>query len=90
MNLSSHGADSRHHNHSTRYKYLVYTPRARLTKTKTWFNVISYDLFNRLPRDAHSVTLFRFKVPVVVKHWLLDNPFYGINEYLSNTIDVKF
>ena len=88
MNLNSHGTDSRHHHHSTRYKYLVYTPRARLTKTKTWLNVISYDLFNRLPRDAHSVTLFRFKV--VVKHWLLDNPFYGINEYFSNTIDVKF
>ncbi|PSN58411.1 hypothetical protein C0J52_02798 [Blattella germanica] len=64
MNLNIHGTDSRHHHHSTRYKYLVYTPRARLTKTKTWFNVISFDLFNRLPRDTHSVTLFRFKVVV--------------------------
>ena len=73
IDLNNHNSHFQHHNYPTRHNYFIVTPNVRLTKTKQWLNIIALDMFNRLPKAAHSVDLTRFKV--VLKQWLLQNPF---------------
>ena len=88
VNLSNQALQQHLHNYSTRNNHLIVTPNVRLAKSKKWFNVIAIDMFNRLPRDAHSVSLIRFKV--VLKSWLALNPFYNIQEFLQSNINIVF
>ena len=82
IDLNNHNSHFQHHNYPTRHNYFIVTPNVRLTKTKQWFNIIALDMFNRLPKAAHSVDLTRFKV--VLKQWLLQNPFYNISEFFDS------
>ena len=62
IDLNNHNSHFQHHNYPTRHNYFIVTPNVRLTKTKQLFNSIALDMFNRLPKAAHSVDLTRFKV----------------------------
>ena len=88
IDLNNHNSHFQHHNYSTRHNYFIVTPNVRLNKTKEWFNIIALDMFYRLPKAAHSVDLTRFKV--ILKQWLLQNPFYSISEFFDSQIFVSF
>ena len=88
IDLNNHNYHLQHHNYPTRHNYFIVIPNVRLTKTKQWFNIIAFDMFNRLSKAAHSVDLTRFEV--VLKQWLLQNPFYSISEFFDSQIFVRF
>lgn len=74
------------HNHNTRHKEMINIPRHRLTKTSISFQINSVNFFNKLPLLARTIPLTKFKVTVY--NWLVQNPFYSVEEYLKSNVNL--
>jgi hypothetical protein len=68
---------------NTRHKFDLHVPSARLTKIKKGLYYYGTILYNSLPCDIKKVgyDVDRFKHKL--KDFLIENPFYSVEEYLS-------
>lgn len=76
------------HHHNTRHNNLLDIPQHRLAKTGKSFKINCIKFFNKLPESAQTVDYSTFKRSVC--KWLLDNPFYSVNEFLETPVCVEF
>lgn len=76
------------HEHNTRQGHLIDIPQYRLTKTGKCFKVLCVKFFNKLPETARLANFDSFKVSVY--NWLIQNPFYSIDEFLETSINITF
>ena len=87
-NLNNYKTKTNVHKHSTRYNYQLVVPNSRLSITRKWFEISGLNMFNRLPVQSHNVTFCRFKS--VIHSFLVLNPFYTIQEFYSNPLNIVF
>ena len=80
-NLNDYTPVSAVHSYPTRFNYYLVEPYDRLAKSKNWYNSISINLFNKLPKESHIVSFSNFKR--YLHKWLTDNPFYSLNEFFE-------
>lgn len=69
------------HDYNTRNRNLLDIPYNRLTKSQNSYAVISLKLYNNLSEASKQLTYGLFKKSL--HKWLVQNPFYDINEYFS-------
>ena len=69
------------HQFSTRQKKNAKLPCIRLTKTKNSFTFLGIKIFNKIPNHLKNIPLPNFKN--VIKKFLTNHSFYGIDEYLN-------
>lgn len=74
---------SDNHSYNTRNAGNFQIPKFRLTKSNK--NTLDYKLYNILPRNLRQLNLNLFKKSI--KHHLLKNAFYTINEYLETHVE---
>lgn len=78
-----------HHDYDTRFRDLIDIKFARLSKTQKSFNYLGAKFFNKLPLNARTVTLRRFKE--VLKKWFITKCFYSVDEYeICDMNDLRF
>ena len=87
-NLNSFFIRREVHNHNTRNKNKLEIPQHRLTKFGNSYIVNCVKFFNKLPDNAHTTPLKGFKTKIY--QWLLDNPFYSVNEFMATNISIVF
>lgn len=76
------------HSHNTRYKTRIEIPKHRLSKTSNSFKINAVTFFNRLPTSARTIPFQIFKKNIY--EWLVNNPFYSIQEFLENKPSIQF
>jgi hypothetical protein len=69
------------HNYNTRSNKQINIPFHRLTKSKNSYEVIGQKLFNKLPLHIKDVPSNLFKKKL--SYWLINNPFYSVNEFFE-------
>ncbi len=87
-NLPSFFTRSNIHEHNTRNNTKLDIPQHRLTKFGSSFKVNCIRFFNKLPNSAQITPINNFKNKLY--NWLLDHPFYTVNEFMVANFDVKF
>lgn len=76
------------HEHNTRDGGKLSIIPHRLAKTGNSFKINSIRFFNKLPDSAKFVDFKLFKNRTY--NWLIQNPFYSINEFMNCNFDVRF
>ena len=76
------------HDHNTRNRNRLDIPQHRLAKTGASYKVNCITFFNKLPVSAHTAHFNKFKTKVC--EWLINNPYYSINEFLNSQINITF
>lgn len=80
-NLKSHPVRNGIHTHDTRCKNKLELPRCRLTKTMNYHTYLGIKLYNKLPMAWLHFNERKFAK--VLYSWLVDNPFYKIEEFYN-------
>lgn len=76
------------HEHFTRGRNKIDLLPHRLAITGNSLKVNCINLFNKLPNDARDASFNRFKARIF--DWLVNNPFYRLDEYFSTNINIYF
>lgn len=76
------------HQHLTRGRNKLDLPAHRLAKTSNSFKINCINLFNKLPEAAKNVSFNRFKSKIY--SWLIENPFYRLEEFFVANTNIKF
>ena len=87
-NLSDYNTGMGQHQYNTRNNFNLITPRVRLSKSKKWYSSIAVELFNKLPQSAFTVSMKRFKL--CLWSWLVEHPFFNIQEFFDSQMDISF
>lgn len=88
-NLNDFNLNQSKHLHNTRNKHMIDLPFYRLSKTHKCYKYLSIELFNKLPKKAHSVSFSKFKTALY--DWLKNKEFYSIEEFNNCEInDLNF
>lgn len=69
------------HNISTRNNSLIDVPYVRLEKTRSSHLIMGINIFNKLPQQVVRLNYNNFKNKIF--NFLIDNPYYCIDEFLS-------
>lgn len=76
------------HEHFTRGRKRIDLPSHRLAVTGNSCDINCVKLFNKLSVTARDVSFNKFKSKLY--GWLVENPFYKIEEFLSSDVNIKF
>lgn len=76
------------HGYNTRNKLKLEIPMHRLNKTNNSYKITCIRYFNELPLSSRFVTFNRFKSKL--QKWMMDNPYYSVNEFLNSEITIDF
>lgn len=88
LHLSDFTTRDHFHAHDTRGKAKLDLPQHRLAKTGKSFKANCVRFFNRLPQTAKLIPFNHFKK--TIKNWLVENPFYSLDEFEMSEFNVKF
>ena len=69
------------HQYTTRQNHLLTQPCSRLSKTMNSFHIMAIRVANRLPVNIFHLNYVQFKRKIT--DWLINNPFYNIQEFLN-------
>ena len=69
------------HQYTTRQNHLLTQPCSRLSKTMNSFHIMAIRVANRLPVNIFDLNYVQFKRKIT--DWLINNPFYNIQEFLN-------
>lgn len=81
QNFNSSNLRSGTHHYNTRHAIDLDIPFRRLSKVKNCFPATGYKFYNALHISVRSLS--RNKFQMVLHRWLIDNPFYNIEEYME-------
>ena len=76
------------HEHNTRNRNRLDIPQHRLSKTGVSYKINCITFFNKLPVAAQTANLKKFKTKFC--EWLVNNPYYSVNEFLSDNVSITF
>lgn len=79
-NLSNFKIRQDTHSHATRKNYCLELFPVKLEKSNRNFPVMEIKLFNKLPKEAWSVPLKKFKD--IAEKWFIQKTFYSVDEFL--------
>jgi len=87
-NLNNYILNEHVHEHRTRNRFKITKPFTRLCKVQTSHESMGISLFNRLPVEAHRVSINKFKI--CITNWLIANPFYDVQEFFEAEMCMLF
>ena len=72
------------HGFNTRQKLNLHLPSVRLTKVKKGVYYAAVSIYNKLPNHIKEQANNFHQSRITLKRFLMNNPFYSIEEYLHN------
>lgn len=87
-NLESFQTREEIHYHNTRNKNKIDVPQHRLALTGKHFKLNCIHFFNKLDKSAINVNFNIFKNKL--NKWLIDHPFYSLQEFCDVNVDLTF
>lgn len=87
-NLDKFAVRGEVHGYDTRSRNNLDAPQCRLSKSlkSHGYNCITF--FNKLPQSARFISANKFKK--IIFDWLVDKPYYSINEFLNDDLSLSF
>ena len=83
-NLDTFTINTSVHNINTRLKLKLHKPTARLTMCQRSAYCNNINIYNKLPNDIADLVLNKKHFLSELKKYLIDKPFYSLDEYLNS------